>query len=108
MDEIGKEVFDSRLIAMQYLSGSFLIDLVAALPVELFTDQQQEANTDMTTKFPGLLKLGRLLRINRIIRYLNTNKDFKAGAQLLNIILFLIIYLHFYSCLLWILVHEEK
>ena len=41
MDEIGKEVFDSRLIAMQYLSGSFLIDLVAALPVELFTDQQQ-------------------------------------------------------------------
>ena len=38
MDELGKEVFDSRLIAKQYLKGSFIIDLVAGLPVELFME----------------------------------------------------------------------
>ena len=32
----------------------------------------------------------------------------KAGAQLANLILFLIIYLHFYACVLWILVKDNK
>ena len=72
------------------------------------SERQQEADSGIHTQLPGLLKLGRLLRINRIIRFLNTKKDFKAGAQLINIILFLIIYLHFYACTLWILVHEDK
>ena len=55
-----------------------------------------------------MLKLGRLLRVNRIIIFLNTNKDNKIGAQLMNLILFLIIYLHFFACFLWILVREDK
>ena len=93
------------MIAINYLKGSFIIDFIAGLPLEYFTHKDIAEQSVIDPKFQGLLKLGRLLRINRIIRYLNTKKDYKAGAQLLNIILFLIIYLHFYACMLWIMVH---
>ena len=76
--------------------------MIAGLPLEYFITKTNE--DDLTTKIQGLLKLGRLLRINRIIRFLNAAKDIKAGAQLFNLILCLTIYLHFYACMLWMLV----
>ena len=54
------------------------------------------------------MKLGRLLRINRIIRFLNASKDFKASAKLMNLVFFLIVYLHCYACILWSSVVNEK
>lgn len=80
MDQLGKEIFDSKMIAINYLKGSFIIDFIAGLPLEYFTHKDIAEQSVIDPKFQGLLKLGRLLRINRIIRYLNTKKDYKAGA----------------------------
>ena len=106
IDKNGKEITDVKSIAKEYLKGNFMVDFIAGIPLEYFI--ASDASDDLTVKLQGLLKLGRLLRINRIIRFLKSNIEVKAGAQLLNLILFLIIYLHFYACILWLLVKDGK
>ena len=58
MDDTGKEVYDNKLIAMQYLKGSFIIDFVAGLPIEYLTPGKvvSKQEGDIHTKFQGLLK----------------------------------------------------
>ena len=79
VDDSGREISEPRLIAKKYLMGSFSLDLIAGLPLEYIMNHD-ENNDDLTLKLQGLLKLGRLLRINRIIRFLNARIDLKAGA----------------------------
>ena len=74
----GVEVKDTKLIASEYIRGTFFIDLIACLPLEYFSTSTNK--DDSTIKLQGILKLGRLFRINRIIRFLNSKKEIKAAA----------------------------
>ena len=50
------------------------------------------------------MKLGRVLRINKIIQFLNVDEDVKASMKLAKMVFFLVIYIHFYACIWWVLV----
>lgn len=51
--------------------------------------------------------MGRLLRISRIIAFLKVSGDVKAGLRIFKMVLYLIVYLHCYSCLWWYQVKES-
>ena len=56
----------------------------------------------------GIMKMGRVLRLNKIIQYLNVTEDVKASMKLFKIVFFLTIYIHLYGCLWWFLVIKDK
>jgi hypothetical protein len=56
----------------------------------------------------GILKLGRVLRINKFIAFMPYDSELKAGLKLLYILLFFAIYIHCYTCIWWILVSKTK
>ena len=49
-----------------------------------------------------------MLRINKIISYMNVDEDIKASMKLSKIIFYLTIYIHFFTCVLWIVAQEEE
>lgn len=55
----------------------------------------------------GALKLVRVMRLNKIITYLRSTEEFKALLKLLKLIFFLIMYLHCFGCIWWLLVKDD-
>ena len=49
-----------------------------------------------------------MLRLNKIISYLNVDEDVKASMKLSKLIFFLILYIHFCSCFFWLLIDFER
>ena len=56
----------------------------------------------------GLLKLIRVLRLNRIIMYLNLRQDIKASIKLVKLIFFLLMYTHFMGCVWFFIINVKK
>jgi heme/copper-type cytochrome/quinol oxidase subunit 4 len=100
----GEEVTNWHSLAMSYLKGRFLIDFLATLPFDtvggLFIPKRQSTLLNIF----ALLKLVRVLRLGRIITFLNLKSDIKMSFKIFKIIFFLIIYLHCIGCLwYWII-----
>lgn len=77
-EKTGQEIFGLRDIALKYIQTSLTIDLLAAIPYEvvyeLISKESIDINTTDTKDFDnvnlqilGLLKLIRLLRLNKIV-----------------------------------------
>jgi hypothetical protein len=60
----------------------------------------------MQLKFLGLLKLIRLLRLGRIIRYLRFKQGLKVGIRMFQLLLFLLMLVHWVACV-WFMVVKE-
>lgn len=105
--QTGEEIVDLKTIAWNYLKGMFWLDLMATLPFDQIVSLFEVSNNQLY-EFFGILKLGRVLRINKIIQYLNVTEDIKASLKLFKIIFFLIIYLHIYGCTWWYVVVKDK
>ncbi|XP_073943724.1 potassium voltage-gated channel unc-103-like isoform X3 [Choristoneura fumiferana] len=93
---------DPAKIAMHYLRGWFLIDLVAAIPFDLLlfgtdTDEQGLEN-DETTTLIGLLKTARLLRLVRVARKIDRYSEYGTAVLLLLMATFVLI-AHWLACL---------
>lgn len=56
----------------------------------------------------GILKLGRVLRLSKIIAFLNSTEDIKASLMVAKMVIFLVVYLHCYACLWWQLIKREE
>jgi hypothetical protein len=56
----------------------------------------------------GILKLGRVLRLNKIIQFLKSANDIKASLKIFKMVLFLTVYLHIYSCYWWSIVSQTE
>ena len=106
IDDIGQEVSNPRLIAKNYITGQFWFDLMATIPMDLILEKVTGDNLKIYQAF-GLLKLGRVLRLNKIISFLNVEKDVKAGMNLLKLILGLSIYIHFFACIWWVMIKDS-
>lgn len=63
----GEEVTDTKTIAKEYLKGSFTIDLLSTVPLDTIAAAFLPASTAEKFKLFGLLKLIRVIRLNRII-----------------------------------------
>ncbi|CAG9772167.1 unnamed protein product [Ceutorhynchus assimilis] len=100
-DEI---VSDPGKIAVHYLKGWFLIDLVAAVPFDLLffgTD------TDETTTLIGLLKTARLLRLVRVARKIDRYSEYGAAVLLLLMATFALI-AHWLACIWYAIGNAER
>ena len=91
----GEEVFDLHIIAKNYLKGRFWLDILASLPLDLITlfFISSDGNTTIFELF-GLLKLVRVLRLSRIIMYMNLKDDIKMSLKLVKLVFFLVMYIH--------------
>jgi hypothetical protein len=109
-EQTGVEEVDLKSIAIKYVKGKFWIDLLASIPFDLFTyfiDSEKNSNSFLLQMF-GLLKLVRVLRLSRLITYLNLKSDVKMSLKLLKLIFFLILYLHCLGCVWFIIVNQDK
>ena len=52
--------------------------------------------------------MGRVLRLNKIIAFLNVIEDVKAMIQLIKMVFYLMIYIHLYACFWWYLVKDSQ
>jgi len=77
IDDSGAEVSDTKLIAYSYLKSTFFIDFLATMPfdkiLELFdaynayVERVRRNEGNQWIEVLGILKLGRILRLNKII-----------------------------------------
>jgi len=56
----------------------------------------------------GILKLGRVLRLSKIIQYMSVTEEIKASMKLIKMIFLLIIYIHCFACLWWLIVNHNQ
>ena len=93
-EKSGDEIMDFKKIAIKYLKGRFWIDLLASIPFDTIALIFFGSSSSEELQLIGLLKLVRVLRLNRIITYMNTRDDIKLSLKLVKLIFFLILYLH--------------
>lgn len=70
-----------KVIAANYISGYFFIDLLAILPF-----QYLDGSKDKSLKLAKIARLPRLYRLLRIVRMIKLLKAFKKDAQLVGFI----------------------
>ena len=100
-DDKGEEIVIDKEMALDYLQSTFIIDILATVPFDLLFPK-------LNVEILGILKLGRILRLSKIIRYLRTTNDIKASLRIFKMVLFLVIYLHSYTCMWWWLALSTK
>ncbi|XP_050316323.1 potassium voltage-gated channel subfamily H member 6 isoform X3 [Anthonomus grandis grandis] len=109
-DEI---ISDPGKIAVHYLKGWFLIDLVAAVPFDLLffgTDTDERSTNDQnkqTTTLIGLLKTARLLRLVRVARKIDRYSEYGAAVLLLLMATFALI-AHWLACIWYAIGNAER
>ncbi|KZC08649.1 Potassium voltage-gated channel subfamily H member 7 [Dufourea novaeangliae] len=91
-------------IAVHYLKGWFIIDLVAAIPFDLFL---VGSDTDETTTLIGLLKTARLLRLVRVARKIDRYSEYGAAVLLLLMATFALI-AHWMACIWYAIGNAER
>lgn len=101
-DDKGEEDCRGFYMAKEYITTTFLIDILATVPFDLILSDSEEV------EIFGILKLGRILRLSKIIQFLRTTEDVKASLRIFKMVLFLMVYLHCYTCLWWSLVFSRK
>ncbi|XP_015602633.1 potassium voltage-gated channel subfamily H member 2 isoform X4 [Cephus cinctus] len=98
-------------IAVHYLKGWFIIDLVAAIPFDLLlvgsdTDELG-LDKDETTTLMGLLKTARLLRLVRVARKIDRYSEYGAAVLLLLMASFALI-AHWMACIWYAIGNAER
>ena len=99
----GEEVIDYKYIAINYISGRFWLDFVSTVPFDLILTtifnytQEQVHNLILLST----LKMFRVLRLGKIINYMNSSDDWKFSLKLVKLCFILIIYIHISGCTLF-------
>ena len=97
----GDEIIESKLIAKNYIAGRFWIDFLSTVPFEKFIIYFKKGiDTQEAEKYVimSCLKLIRILRLSRLINYMNASDDFKLQMRLLKLTFFLLLYIHITGC----------
>ncbi|XP_072523232.1 voltage-gated inwardly rectifying potassium channel KCNH6 [Salminus brasiliensis] len=94
-----------KRIAIHYIKGWFLIDMVAAVPFDLLIFKSGSDET--TTTLIGLLKTARLLRLVRVARKLDQYSEYGAAVLVLLMCTFVLI-AHWLACIWYAIGHVER
>ncbi|XP_077062046.1 voltage-gated inwardly rectifying potassium channel KCNH6 isoform X1 [Siphateles boraxobius] len=92
-------------IAIHYIKGWFLIDMVAAIPFDLL--MFRSGSDETTATLIGLLKTARLLRLVRVARKLDRYSEYGAAVLFLLMCTFLLI-AHWLACIWYAIGHVER
>lgn len=108
LDESGNEITNSKLIAKHYLKSRFWIDFLCTIPFDkigtLFLDPDEAKRLALL----GSLKMVRVLRLNKIIMYLNVKQEIKSSIRFFKMILFLLMYVHFIACIWYYIINSTQ
>lgn len=107
IDSYGNEISTPIEIAKHYVKASFWIDLCATIPIDQIIESFANKSNAYYEMF-GILKLGRVLRLNKIIAFLNVEEDVKATMKLTKMVFFLMVYIHFFACLWFLFVKNNQ
>ena len=92
-------MIDPRQIAKSYaFSSRFVIDLLAVFPIDRIADMIFQSNSSQLQLF-GLFKLIRILRLGKIIAHMRAREDVKMSLKLVQLLLFLVMYIHLIACI---------
>lgn len=94
-----KEIRDSKMIAMNYLKFYFWIDLLSAIPFDLIVDNS-------FLRLVSLVKMFRLLRLSKIVSYLNITTATRAKIRIIYLAITLIICIHWVACYYYSIAHN--
>ncbi|XP_026079075.1 potassium voltage-gated channel subfamily H member 6 [Carassius auratus] len=94
-----------KLIAIHYIKGWFLVDMVAAIPFDLLIFMSGLNET--TATLIGLLKTARLLRLVRVARKLDRYSEYGAAVLFLLMCTFMLI-AHWLACIWYAIGHVER
>lgn len=83
------------------------MDLIATVPMDDLISLFYQSHNEALQLF-GVLKLGRLLKLKKIISYLNVVDEIKQVLNLMKLIFFLVIYIHCYACSWWYYAKIDK
>ncbi|KAM7341583.1 eag-like K[+] channel isoform 2-T3 [Cochliomyia hominivorax] len=100
----GEVVSDSKLIAINYLKGWFIVDLLAALPFDhlyasdLYNGEESHIH---------LVKLTRLLRLARLLQKMDRYSQYTAMILTLLMLLFSLV-AHWLACIWYVIAEKEN
>jgi hypothetical protein len=99
----GDEINDTKRIAINYMKGKFWLDVISTIPFDLIFkvfDTVPVRQLDDSRKFIlfSCLKLVRILRLSKIIDFVNQSDDFKLQLKLGKLLFMLILYIHLTGC----------
>lgn len=103
IDRNGDEISGYKCVMQEYLKIHFWVDLVASVPIDNFYVLLRGAtkNSDFI-QLSDLLKLLRILRLGRIIRFTKARDEAKTTMKLLQLSLYLVVWVHLTGCM-WFL-----
>ncbi|KAA0202458.1 hypothetical protein HAZT_HAZT009237 [Hyalella azteca] len=97
----GEVVLCPRKIALNYIKGWFVLDLVAAIPFELILQSRTENEVSFSAnKIYTMLKLTRLLRLARLLQKMDRYSQYSTFVLTLLMLCFTLV-AHWLACI-WI------
>jgi Ion transport protein len=97
-ESTGREITEPKKIAMIYIKSRFIVDLLATVPLDTILEGFLGTQVSGKLSLLSLLKLFRVLRLTKIISYLNTSENIKHSLKIFKLLFFLIIYIHCQAC----------
>lgn len=85
-----------------------MIDLLATIPFDTLFDGMVDKSVSGKLSLFSLLKLFRVLRLTKIISYINTSENIKHSLKIFKLIFFLVTYIHCQACLWFFYTNFEK
>ena len=96
------------MIAVKYLKGSFWVDLLSTVPLDSLASLFLSDQWSSQFKIFGSLKLIRVIRLNRIIRNMQAQRNVKVTLKLIKLTFFLLLYVHVQGCIWYAIVKQDK
>lgn len=102
------EIIEPVKVAKYYLKSiRFPVDVLASIPFDLFIQvDPNDEDTQFKLRLLGIAKLMRLLRLGRIITYMRVNASLKIGIRIFQLLMILIVLVHWLSCIWYLFVNE--
>lgn len=97
-DVTGEEIKTPVMIAKTYVKGRFIIDLLATIPFDTIFDSIIGASISGKLSIFSLLKLFRVLRLTKVISFMNASEDIKHSLKIFKLVFYLILYIHCQAC----------
>ncbi|CAL7950753.1 unnamed protein product [Xylocopa violacea] len=103
----GEVVSNSKSIAVNYLKGWFVVDLVAALPFDFLYASDVYSGEESGHGNIHLVKLTRLLRLARLLQKMDRYSQYSA-VILTMLMLFFILVAHWLACIWFVIAEKER
>ncbi|KAG8298897.1 Potassium voltage-gated channel sub H member 4 [Homalodisca vitripennis] len=103
----GEVVSISSSIALHYLKGWFVVDLLAALPFDLLYASDVYSGEESGHGHIHLLKLTRLLRLARLLQKMDRYSQYSAAILTLLMFSFTLV-AHWLACIWFVIAEKER